>query len=57
MRGAEILVLSSHSVEIVHSWCSRVMWMQEGRVIGDGPAREVLENYIGHKLADPIEPA
>ncbi len=57
VRGAEILVLSSHSAEIVHSWCSRVMWMKEGRVIADGPARAVLETYLGHPLPDLPESA
>ncbi len=55
VRGAEILVLSSHSTKIVHSWCTRVMWMKEGQVVADGPAREVLESYLGHPLPEPTE--
>ncbi len=52
VRGAEILVLSSHSLEVVRAWCSRVLWMKDGRVVADGPAREVLEGYLGHPLPD-----
>ena len=33
------------------------MWMKEGRVIADGPAREVLETYLGHPLPDLPETA
>ena len=55
VRGAEILVLSSHSLDIVRAWCSRVLWMKDGRVEADGPAREVLESYLGHPLPDLVE--
>jgi lipopolysaccharide transport system ATP-binding protein len=47
VRGAEILVLSSHSEEIVHQWCTRVMWLDQGRIRDDGPADAVLHRYLG----------
>jgi lipopolysaccharide transport system ATP-binding protein len=53
VRSAEILVLSSHGLEVVRTWCSRVMWLKEGRIVADGPAQEVLESYIGHPLPAP----
>ncbi len=55
VRGAEILVLSSHNLDVVRAWCSRVLWMQEGRIVADGAAREVLESYVGHPLPDLVE--
>jgi lipopolysaccharide transport system ATP-binding protein len=48
VRGAEILVLSSHMTEVVLDWCSRVMWLDQGRIRDDGPAAEVLARYMGH---------
>lgn len=58
VRGAEILVLSSHGLEVVRTWCTRVMWMKEGRIVADGPTQEVLERYMGHPLPDlPAEAA
>jgi lipopolysaccharide transport system ATP-binding protein len=57
VRGAEILVLSSHQVEIVQSWCTRVLWLDQGRVKADGPPREVLQAYLGHDLPEPAEAA
>ncbi len=45
VRGAEILVLSSHAPEVVLDWCTRVIWMDQGRIREDGPAAEVLDRY------------
>lgn len=61
VRGAEILVLSSHMVETVRTWCARVIWLDQGKVRADGPPDEVLEQYLGHELPprpspQPAEP-
>lgn len=50
VRGAEILVLSSHQDSIIREWCTRVLWMDQGRVRADGAADEVLAQYLGHPL-------
>ena len=47
VRGADILVLSSHQTDIVRSWCTRVLWLDQGKVIADGPADDVLNQYLG----------
>jgi len=47
VRAADILVLSSHSSEIMREWCTRVMWLDKGRIHADGPAGEILDRYIG----------
>ena len=44
--GAEILVLSSHMTGAVLEWCTRVVWMDHGRVRMDGPAAEVMAAYL-----------
>ena len=46
VRGAEILVLSSHQNQAVRDWCTRVIWLDHGRVRADGPASEVLDEYL-----------
>lgn len=51
VRGAEILVLSSHSRDVVSEWCTRVMRLEQGRVIDDGPADRVLDRYLGPREA------
>ncbi len=53
VRGAEILVLSSHMPDIVVGWCTRVLRLDQGRIIDDGPAREVTERYLGHPVLQP----
>ena len=56
VRGAEILVLSSHAPDIILRWCTRVMRLERGRIADDGPAQEVLERYLGHPvtLTEPV---
>ncbi|MDD2703942.1 MAG: ABC transporter ATP-binding protein [Acidocella sp.] len=46
VRGADILVLSSHSAEIIMQWCNRVIWMDRGQVRADGTPEEVLAAYL-----------
>jgi lipopolysaccharide transport system ATP-binding protein len=47
VRGADILVLSTHVTEIVRTWCTRVIWLDQGRVRADGSAETVLTAYLG----------
>lgn len=46
VRGAEILVLSSHSTDIILQWCNRVIWMDDGEIRADGTPDEVLAAYL-----------
>ncbi len=47
VRGAEILVLSSHSTPVILDWCTRVIWLNQGRVMADGTPHEVMDQYLG----------
>ena len=51
VRGAEILVLSSHQEHVILEWCTRVIWMDQGRVRADGPAAEIMDVYLGRAAA------
>ena len=51
IRGADILVLSSHQDDIIRNWCSRVIWLDQGRIRADGPADDVLDDYFGKTVA------
>ena len=46
VRGADILVLSSHSAPTIYEWCNRVIWMDKGRIRADGLPDEVLKAYL-----------
>ncbi len=64
VRGAEILVLSSHISSAILEWCTRAIWMDHGRVRMDGPAAHVLACYesgteptpqaLAEAAADPV---
>ena len=54
VRGADILVLSSHQSDVIRSWCTRVLWLDQGKVIADGPADEVLDQYLGSVPEQPV---
>jgi lipopolysaccharide transport system ATP-binding protein len=47
VRSADILVLSTHNASIVTEWCTRVIWLEKGRIRADGPVAEVLAQYAG----------
>lgn len=43
----KILVLASHSKELLLKNCNRVIWLEHGRVKMDGSPHEVLATYFG----------
>jgi ABC-2 type transport system ATP-binding protein len=40
------IVLVSHSPALITSFCQRALWLDHGRVQGEGPAAEVVERYL-----------
>ena len=44
-ENADILVLASHSLEILRQWCDRILWLDGGKIKMDGPTEEVLALY------------
>ncbi|MBV1796102.1 ABC transporter ATP-binding protein [Siccirubricoccus sp. G192] len=42
VSDADILVLATHSMEIVRQWCTRAIRLDAGRIVADGPVAEVL---------------
>jgi ABC-type polysaccharide/polyol phosphate transport system ATPase subunit len=43
-RGATV-VLVSHALESIREMCDRVLWLDEGQIVGDGDPDEVVEAY------------
>jgi len=39
------VILVHHAENAIREICSRVVWLEQGQVRGDGPATEVLEAY------------
>lgn len=50
-RGTTIVVVS-HNPPLIESFCDRVIWLEHGQVVEDGPAVSVLEHYI-HSQQEP----
>ena len=46
VRGAEIVVLTSHQTGILQTWCTRVLWLESGRIRADGEPDDVIEQYL-----------
>ena len=40
------VVFVSHSLEAVGTLCRRVIWLDEGRLVRDGAAKEVIQAYV-----------
>ena len=52
VRDAEIMVLSAHSLDVIRQWCNRAIWLEHGRVVADGPTREVLDRYLSEATGE-----
>lgn len=39
------MVLSSHSMDLVRNYCSRIIWLKNGEVIADGDSEKVIKEY------------
>jgi lipopolysaccharide transport system ATP-binding protein len=42
VADADILVLATHDTGIVREWCTRAIRLDGGRIVADGPVRDVL---------------
>lgn len=47
VSSTKILVIASHSRELITSTCNRVIWLEHGKVKMDGPTSEVAPIYFG----------
>jgi len=47
VNSTKILVLASHSRELLLANCNRIIWMEHGHIRRDGPAEDVAREYFG----------
>jgi ABC-2 type transport system ATP-binding protein/lipopolysaccharide transport system ATP-binding protein len=45
VRNSSILVLASHSMQLVEQWCNRGILLHHGRVLRIGPIKEIVAAY------------
>lgn len=43
---AKIIVLVSHDMSSIRQLCTRVIYLQNGQVVADGPANEITQSYL-----------
>jgi teichoic acid transport system ATP-binding protein len=53
-EGAGTIIFVSHSSGEIRRVCNRVIWLDQGRLIADGPTDEILERY--GDFDDPSQP-
>lgn len=49
VAGSKILVIASHSRDLLERTCTRGIVLRHGRIVQDGPISEVTESYFGSK--------
>ena len=54
VRGADILVLSTHLMPVIRQWCTRVLWLDQGRIVADGAPDDVIPRYLGEPMPMPL---
>jgi lipopolysaccharide transport system ATP-binding protein len=48
VKSAEIMILASHSRELLLANCTRLIWLEHGRVKMDGKPLEISKQYFGY---------
>jgi len=46
VRGGASILLASHDLQFIERFCQRVIWLDRGKVVISGPARETIAAYI-----------
>ena len=45
MHRAQIVVMVLHNLEFLEQFCTRLLWLQRGQIIADGPAKQLIARY------------
>ena len=48
------VVLVSHNMNAISSLCTRVLWLDQGKLVRSGSAREVIREYMSQHVADSL---
>jgi len=50
MDKGRVLVFTSHNMDLVRSLCDRIIWINKGRIVEDGPADSVIPLYLSTEV-------
>lgn len=48
VESTHILVIASHSRELIRETCNRAIWLEHGKIKMDGTPQDVTQAYFGH---------
>lgn len=51
------IVIVTHDTALVPGLCEEALWLQDGRLVRQGPAVEVCSEYLAHFESDPADAA
>lgn len=54
VQSTNILVIASHSRDLIQKTCNRVLWLEHGKIRMDGTPDAVLPYYFGDVVAAPV---
>jgi ABC-type polysaccharide/polyol phosphate transport system ATPase subunit len=54
LRQSRIVMVASHDLAFLRQFCTRVLWLEKGRIHEDGPAERVIENYTRAMKANVV---
>jgi ABC-type polysaccharide/polyol phosphate transport system ATPase subunit len=49
MEQGKILVFSSHSFDLLKTFCERTVWLERGMIVADGPTDFVINQYTANQ--------
>lgn len=49
------IIIVTHDINTVRSFCDRAIWLNEGNIVEDGPARMVADQYIAYMSNERVE--
>jgi hypothetical protein len=50
-RGTTILLVS-HNMDLIEKMCSRAAWLDHGKLVAIGPAKSIVDRYLGRVRED-----
>ena len=50
ITGGTTVLFVSHSIEQIKNLCNRVVWLEHGKVVKIGPAKQVCEEYYNSQM-------
>jgi ABC-type polysaccharide/polyol phosphate transport system ATPase subunit len=56
MNTSRLMVIVAHDLKSITDMCTSVIWMEHGRVVAQGPPKEVVDRYIAASTRRPTAP-